>query len=182
MEGLKWHEISFIAKWWAFNHRFFMYMWWLYFLQFCLVCATASSFDRAERWLQWAMLTDVRLLQVLCDRGQGSEVWRFPHPSATQLSAGGWKWWIKQLLCDLFWETSFSLPSLKNWKELGKMHPSRVAKVPSCPGRAPVALVLGHCHVPSIEYFLRGRPCRFRSTLPLKLVLGPSLSIFHCVP
>lgn len=62
------------------------------------------------------------------------------------------------------------------------MHPSRVAEVPSCPGRAPVALVLGHCRVPSIEYFLRGRLCRFRSTLPLKLVLGPSLSILHCLP
>lgn len=123
-------------------------MWWLCFLQFCLVCAAASSFDKAARWPRWAVPTDVRLLRVLCDHGQGTGVWCLPHPSAThycsfQLGAGGGG---LNSFCVIYSEKP-AFPSLKNCRELGKMHSSRVAKVPSCPGRAPVALVLGHCHV-----------------------------------
>lgn len=82
-------------------------------------------------------------------RGLRSRAFHIHQPHIT--AALSWRWWIKQLLCDFFWETSSPLPSLKNFKEPGKMHPSRVAKVPSCPGRAPVPLVLGLCHVQALS-------------------------------
>lgn len=140
----------------SFKHNFFMYV-CEYFIFFSSAWfAQQHPLTRQLRWPLWAILRWCEVAAtVLWPWGRKLGLVSFhihqPQISHRLLKPAPWghKWWIKQLLCDLFWGTCSPSPSLKNYK---KIPPCRLVKVPSCPGKALVSLVRGHCRVPATAY------------------------------